>query len=120
MRRDAFHIGQRLYKVHVERARISEEWAVVTKIGRKWVTTETGDRYKFESRFDADTMVGEGYNPARYYFSEVAHREWKLTQQAWGRARSAMQKSWNMPKNFTVEKARQLCSILEMPWEEPV
>jgi hypothetical protein len=99
-------LGQVVFiKRHDMRTQILRRLAV-SKIGRKWVTLENGERAAIGSRY----LDGKGYScPGTIYLSEEEHDRIAVRGRAWDRLWRDMQTMGQPPDNVSldaIERAR--------------
>lgn len=111
-----YEIGQALvYVRNDKRIRSEPEPVVVTKVGRKWVSFEGGER-NFANRFDQATgwVDGGSYSsPGRIYPSMQAYQEELDKEQALEELRRRLDwRSGKLPDGLTAQRVRLAMGML--------
>ncbi len=111
----ALTVGQRLYVVPTQRHQGDPKWIVVEKIGRRWATCHTPDRYRFPYRVDKNTLRVDngGYgSPPQCYVSEEAYQVERDRSALWKELRGRVDRAYEVPAQVTMDQMRTVLGWL--------
>lgn len=102
-----YKVGQKLYVNYNRRA---PAWAIITKVGTKWLELDGG-----KDRASVETLAldGRGYAPpGRCYESLDAWKREKELGIAWRSLRAAIDRAYVAPSGVTAEVIAQVAEML--------
>lgn len=108
MKPSDFTVGQSVVAVYSLNRKTPEiRPSTVTAIGRKWVTFEYGDQYRYTDRFDPEDMriaAGNFSSPGRAYLSVEDYEAETALSAAWSAVKWAMHGAYRRPDGMTAER----------------
>lgn len=99
--------GQSLWLVGSDNAK-TQRAVIVTKVGRKWATLNTGQRIDIQSM---TVDGGQCNSPGQCYESQQVYEQTRALSIAWGQLTRDV-KGMNRPEHMTIEKIAQIRTLL--------